>query len=300
MFPSAYRPHDHVMTLAGELRGDKILRRQASATFSPLALIALIADGERRDVVLKQLRIAGNPQLREPVPVFMLAEAHPPKRVPWPSNGPAYRFEPILDVVEQGTEVEAEFDAPEGTRFTLVLSGHLDFGAFLARLAETGSCRVRGAVIGISERGTATCGATTFGPRTEVSRPDPDGNVVMVMREEPMITFRPRWLAVSPECAPYYEVCDLRIGQDSFFVCATPIAATLLPPLPPTMEHLKKYMRLDAPLITPGIHLALTVRTRRGPELEAQAVGRSGLVISTGGRPCPPFRAAMHGITIEA
>jgi hypothetical protein len=277
------RAHDHIMHLSTQVRGATKVSRKATMNFAPAMLfVEVIGTASPRAVILKQLYIAGKPQMRDEVPVFMLA-----KEVF--SSAPqmfarSMTFNPLLDPIHCGDEIVAEFESADdgvgATYVDLVLSGHLEVEMYLKRLADTGT-RVRQTMLPIAERE----GETVVGPATLVSK-NPNGTTTVVMREHPYELFRPEWFAVSPECAPFYEIVDLRLGKDSFFQTATPIAASLFPPLPttaPEFETFKKYLRLDMPVISPGIVVALTVQTLK------ERVGLQR----------PPFRAALHGISVD-
>jgi hypothetical protein len=258
---------DHLMWFGGELRGEQKLSHKATANFTPLTIsIAVWRPVGDRPVVLKQLRFAGKPQLREDVPVSAFAR-----------ETDLRRFEPILAPVNFGDEVEAEFDAPEGTGVSLTLAGILALDTYVARLMEAGT-RVSYAPVGISE---GEPNSHTF------PRQDPDGTFSIIVQTQPQMFFLPRWLAVSPECAPFYDITDIRVGKDSCLVATSPIAASCFPPLPASFDEARKYMRLDMPIVVPGIIVTLSANTRK--EMAA--------AVADGKRPL--LRAALHGIVID-
>jgi len=289
---SNLRTDDHMLHLAGELHGaNKKLTRQSSASFAPHSLtIEVIQAHMNREVVLKQLYIAGKPQLRSEIPTFILDTGRREKndRVLGRTQ-----FDPLLDPIQAGDEIVAELDAPEGATVCIVLSGCIDNEAYIKRLADTGT-RVRKTMLAIGERQPGEPGPATVlhnAPLVRNVMVGLDGvsrekRLTVIMQEHPYSIFRPEWLAVSPECAPSYEILELRIGKDSFFVNSSPLAASLFPPMPTTskeFEQFKKFLRLDAPIVSPGILITLTVRTMPDCDVSKR----------------PIFHAALHGITIE-
>jgi hypothetical protein len=52
--------------------------------------------------------------------------------------------------------------------------------------------------------------------------------------------FKPCRLVVDPECAPYFDIVDFKVGRNSQNLNSNPWPATLFPPLPSEREDAKK------------------------------------------------------------
>jgi hypothetical protein len=245
---------NHVMTLYGSGDG-KLVTRTATANFSPHALTLHSADpdfgGPQHPIFLKQLTVRGQPQLKEPVPDFVLAGAgHLSRRPGWSnpalatmSVGVAPQFTPILDMIELGDEVIAECE-PGNARFTLMLHGHLDLESYVRRLIESGRT--------VSRRGIAV--------RADKVLPGETKRCVL----SPQTLFKATHISVSPECAPYFDIAGIGTGINALFLTGEPIAATLFPPIPDGVtdmrrKEIEERLRLEIPLVMPGVSLSIDV-----------------------------------------
>jgi hypothetical protein len=245
---------NHVMTLYGAGDG-KIVTRTATANFSPHALTLHSADpdlgGPERPIFLKQLTIRGQPQLKEPVPDFVLAgTGHLARRPGWRNpalapmpGGAVPQFTPILDMIELGDEVVAECE-PSSARFTLMLHGQLDLESYVRRLVESG--RV------VNRRAIAA--------RADKVQPGETRRCTL----SPQVLFKATHISVSPECAPHFDIAGIGTGKDALFVTHEPIAATLFPPIPDEAtearrREIEERLRLAIPLVVPGVCLSIEV-----------------------------------------
>lgn len=81
--------------------------------------------------------------------------------------------------------------------------------------------------------------------------------------QRPQIAFKPVRLAVDPECAPFFSIYDLRVGKNTFHLCADEWAATLFPPIEekdPEFKAKSKQLRIDIGTVQIGQDLTLCVR----------------------------------------
>lgn len=78
------------------------------------------------------------------------------------------------------------------------------------------------------------------------------------------LPFKGHRLAVDPECAPFFDIVDVKCGQRSCFVNAQSVAATLFPPLPSGKEEERAHALLafPMPVAAAGIELVIEVRVR--------------------------------------
>lgn len=54
----------------------------------------------------------------------------------------------------------------------------------------------------------------------------------VVVHGQPQIPFRPKRLVVAPECAPFFQIHDIRMGAVSLLPSQGPAPASCFPPLP--------------------------------------------------------------------
>jgi len=239
-------PQNHVMTFFG--RGNEgPVAEKATVNFTPKSISLHAHDAAPgAPLVLKQILIRGQPQLRGPVPDFALRQRHVHQYGPSGFGAPSsfeLSFQPILDSVGIGDEISVEVE-PAGARFTFVMYGHLDLEDYVARMIEAGQAIDRRAL--------------------SISADEIQPNSTAIIQASPQVLFKATSLSVSPECAPFFDVADVRAGKDSLFVTSTPFAATLFPPIPDaaTAEERERFdeaLRVSIPLVVPGMILSVVV-----------------------------------------
>lgn len=85
----------------------------------------------------------------------------------------------------------------------------------------------------------------------------------------PYLIFRGNRIAVAPSCAPYFVICDVRIGRDSMFFKAEELSAELFPPIPFGLSDAQRarvetMLRQSFNTLPLGMQLSMLVRNIDG------------------------------------
>jgi hypothetical protein len=178
--------------------------------------------------------------------------------IPQLSMSPEYSWA-IPEIASRAESLKKELEGIDLDRDALIelASAHKAYGEWLERLLKSRNFDAR-------LRALAFPACCTF-PLGFTSDTKVVGGETRRVTSRTQVPFQGCRLAVDPECAPYFTILNLRVGDFSQFVNAEPIAATTFPPLvadwdSEDQEKAHKELRLGLRLALPGVDVSLLVQ----------------------------------------